>query len=90
MVTIIGFLSVYLSTFGIPLLENIIDSASLDIFETGVRYEFYHGLAILFIGLLYGSSNKELSGAGWLFFHSLVLYLIALTEIPIWGSCSSW
>lgn len=76
---IIGFLSVSLGTFGAHILENIIDNASLEIFETGVRYEFYHGLAILFIGLHDGGNNKKFIGAGWLFllglFYSLVLYI---------------
>lgn len=44
-------LSVVLGAFAAHGLKQFISPNSVEIFQTGVRYQFYHGLAILFTGL---------------------------------------
>jgi uncharacterized membrane protein YgdD (TMEM256/DUF423 family) len=45
-------LGIILGAFGAHALKNTIDDQSLlNAFETGVRYQMYHGLAFLILGL---------------------------------------
>lgn len=45
-------LAVAIGAFGAHGLKNLVDADKLVTFETGVRYHFYHGFALLFVGLL--------------------------------------
>ena len=47
---ILAAISVALGAFGAHGLKSILNEDSLKIFETAVRYQFYHSLALLFIG----------------------------------------
>ena len=47
-----GFLCVALGAFGAHALKQKLSPELLSAFETGVRYQFYHTLVILFICLL--------------------------------------
>lgn len=41
------FLGVLLGAFGAHALQKYVDSQTLQIWETGVRYQIFHGLALL-------------------------------------------
>ncbi|OIQ30018.1 MAG: hypothetical protein BM564_04415 [Bacteroidetes bacterium MedPE-SWsnd-G2] len=45
-------LSVVLGAFGAHALKASLSEASLQTFETGVRYQMYHGLLLLILGML--------------------------------------
>lgn len=45
-------LGVLIGAFGAHGLEKMVDPSKLATFETGVRYHFYHSLAILMVGIL--------------------------------------
>ena len=45
-------LAVGLGAFGAHVLKARLTEYALGVFETGVRYQMYHGLGLLFIGLL--------------------------------------
>lgn len=47
---VFGLLSVILGAFGAHGLKSIISVESLQSFETGVLYQMYHALLLLFIG----------------------------------------
>jgi uncharacterized membrane protein YgdD (TMEM256/DUF423 family) len=50
---IVGALSVALGAFGAHALKPMLLATDrLDTFETAVKYQFYHALALLFLGLL--------------------------------------
>lgn len=79
-------ISIVLGAFGAHTLKEIIEPAKLISFETGVRYQFYHGLALLTIGLNY-SKLGDLSKwfyllilSGVLFFSGSI-YFLALQEL---------
>ena len=78
----IGALSVALGAFGAHGLKKIIDEHSLNIFETAVRYQFYHVFALALSAVLYKDfKNKLIEWAGFLFilgilFFSGSLYLL--------------
>jgi len=56
----IALLAVALGAFGAHVLEERLSAEDLDIFETGVRYQMYHGLGILIAALL----SERLSSPG--------------------------
>jgi uncharacterized membrane protein YgdD (TMEM256/DUF423 family) len=86
-------LAVAFGAFGAHALKTRLEPALLVIFETGVRYQMYHALALLFTGLLYlrepqlpgGRYLPVLFGLGSLIF-SGSLYLLALTGVRTWGA----
>ena len=44
-------MAVLIGAFGAHGLKNLVEEAKLVTFETGVRYHFYHGLALILLGL---------------------------------------
>ncbi len=70
-----GALSVMLGAFAAHGLNEIVSSDVFAIFETGVRYQFYHVFALLAVGIL----HKEFAGnllkwTGRLFVAGIVLF----------------
>ena len=78
---------VALGAFGAHALKQLIPEKGLAIFETGVRYQFYHSIALLLAGILYKEFiNKYLIWSGYLFcwgivFFSGSLYLLSLPDV---------
>jgi len=87
-----GAISVLLGAFGAHALRERLTPQLLDTFETGVRYEIYHALAILFVAYALTRWSSNLIGyAGWAFvlgtlLFSGSLYLLALTGIRVFGA----
>ena len=84
--SIASALAVGLGAFGAHALRDRLSEDMLAIFETGVRYHFYHALALLALGLAIGRWPEagQLVTAGWLFVGGILifsgsLYLLALT-----------
>lgn len=46
-----GGIGVALGAFGAHALKSMVDDRLLTVFETGVRYQMYHALALLAVGL---------------------------------------
>ncbi len=68
-------LAVILGAFGAHALESLLSPDSLDSFKTGVRYQFLHGLTLLFLGLL--SQQVQSSLLDWgarLFISGTILF----------------
>lgn len=90
---LLGGLAVALGAFGAHALRGIIADNLLETYETGVKYHFYHALALLVVALLVGrwpQSNLP-TIAGWLFVAGIVLfsgslYLLAYTGIRWLGA----
>ena len=80
-------LGVILGAFGAHGLQDMVSPERIDIFETGVRYQVYHSLGVLLIGvLLYFRKTSLMPWAGWLFiagiaFFSGSLYLLTFAEV---------
>ena len=49
--TILAALAVALGAFGTHALRPRLDAHYFDVFETGVRYQMYHALALILLGL---------------------------------------
>lgn len=54
--------AIVLGAFGAHALKKVLDFNQLSSFETGVRYQIYHGLALLILGL---NSSKFNFGLKW-------------------------
>lgn len=81
---IIGALSVAMGAFAAHTLKQNISAHALEIFETGVKYQFYHVFALLVVGILFTPGNKLLKWSGILFIAGIILFsgsLYILTAI---------
>lgn len=82
---LLAFLSVALGAFGAHSLNELLTTEKLNSFETGVRYQFYHSLALLIIGLNANKLNATaLIGKFMLIgivFFSFSIYLLSLQEL---------
>lgn len=48
---LLGFLAVLIGAFGAHGLKELVTEENLITFETGVRYQMYHAIVLLFIGI---------------------------------------
>ncbi|MCK0161489.1 DUF423 domain-containing protein [Allomuricauda sp. F6463D] len=84
--TTMGMLAIMLGAFGAHGLEKLVDVEAVDTFETGVKYQMYHALFLLFLGIWSGISEKTkktifiLVLLGVLLF-SFSIYLLALNSL---------
>jgi uncharacterized membrane protein YgdD (TMEM256/DUF423 family) len=82
---ILGLLSVALGAFAAHALKESISDYAVNIFETGVRYQFYHVLALIAAGILYKEfPNKFIRWSGVFFIAGIILFsgsLYCLTYI---------
>ena len=49
--TIFALLAVVLGAFGAHALKELLSDAQLDSFQTGVRYQMYHAIMLILLGL---------------------------------------
>src|SRR5215204_4319602 len=93
MASLFGALAVALGAFGAHALESRLSADLLSTYEVGVRYHFYHALALL--GIVAVISRWPEAGtavwAGWLFVAGILifsgsLYILAFTGIRWMGA----
>lgn len=88
-----GALSVILGAFGAHALKATLSAEMLGIFETSVRYQFFHAIAIILV-CLHGGLDSDARKFIWplrffgvgLFIFCGSLYLLVLTEIRFLGA----
>lgn len=90
-----GFLGVALGAFGAHELKGILSPDMLDIYKTGILYQFIHSVVLLALALTARSFNIS----KWFFFAGIILfsfslYLYSLTGLrffamvtPLGGVC---
>ena len=67
--------AVILGAFGAHALRARLDAAQLQVFETGVRYQMYHALALILLGLSAGRVNLQWSHVtAWFFLAGILLF----------------
>ncbi len=73
--SILGALTVALGAFAAHFLKEQISDYAVNIFETGVRYQFYHVFALLAAGMLYKEfPNRFIKWSGILFIAGIILF----------------
>ena len=81
-----GGLSVVFGAFGAHALKSSLSADDLAIFETGVRYQFFHALALFVVAWATTVwDTQAIQVAGWAFSAGIVvfsgsLYLLVLTD----------
>ena len=90
---LIGALSVILGAFAAHGLKQMLSADNLQVFETAVRYQFYHVLALLAIGALWAARPDlaALGTTGWLWLGGVLvfsgsLYALCFTGITKLGA----
>ena len=83
---ILGVTAIILGAFGAHGLKKVLSVEQLATFEVGVRYQMYHALFLLFIGVFTFLSDKERLVIFWLtiigvLFFSGSIYLLATNGI---------
>ena len=84
---ILALLAVAFGAFGAHALKEIVTPERLQTFETGVRYQMYHALALLIMSVL---PLKHFRSAWFLLIGTIIfsgsLYLLVLLDIGIFGA----
>jgi uncharacterized membrane protein YgdD (TMEM256/DUF423 family) len=84
---ILSGLAVAGGAFAAHGLEDRLDSRGLALFETAARYQMYHALALLAVGLLAGAGRAHgaLGVAGWSFALGIALFSGSLYALAVTG-----
>jgi len=69
----LGMTAILLGAFGAHALKEVLDTEALATFETGVKYQMYHALLLLFLG-----SNTSISSQLKTWVYRLVLIGVIL------------
>jgi uncharacterized membrane protein YgdD (TMEM256/DUF423 family) len=85
---LLGMIAIILGAFGAHALKKVLDIGQLSTFETGVRYQMYHALFLLFIGLMGNLPQKAKKAICYLVLLGVILfsgsiYLLATNSITL-------
>lgn len=83
---ILGALSVAAGAFGAHALRTQLSDRALEIFETGARYQMYHALALLAVGILLSRAElvpPTLPFSGFAFILGTVIFSGSLYALSI-------
>lgn len=83
---ILGVIAIILGAFGAHALKKVLSVEQLVTFETGVRYQMYHALFLLFLGLLKDVPQKTKNTIYFLVLIGVILfsgsiYLLATNDL---------
>ena len=83
---LLGLIGVAAGAFGAHSLRDRISAELLATFETGVRYQIYHALALLFAAWAATRWTSTLATvAGWLFFAGVLIFSGSLYALSLSG-----
>lgn len=90
---VLGALGVMIGAFGAHALSNMLqETGRTATFETAVKYQMYHVLALLATGLLLDRyASKWFEYAGWSYIAGIIifsgsLYILCLSNVSKWGA----
>ncbi|WP_272151568.1 DUF423 domain-containing protein [Tenacibaculum aiptasiae] len=72
---IFGMLAVIFGAFGAHALKKILSDDQLKSFETGVKYQMYHAIVLLFVGTSFTTPNQLM---GWSFILGIILFSFSI------------
>jgi uncharacterized membrane protein YgdD (TMEM256/DUF423 family) len=79
---LLAALAVALGAFGAHGLKKIADEQSVEVFKTGVQYQFYHALALMLTAILADKLlSKAIKWAGYAFIAGIILFSGSLYAI---------
>jgi len=81
-----AFLAVALGAFGAHSLQGTFAAGMADVYETGVKYQFYHALGLFAVAFAISRwKDAPVSLAGWLFVVGIVLFSGSLYVLSLTG-----
>ena len=84
---LMGFVGVGLGAFGAHGLRGRLTPDMLAVFETGVRYQMYHALALLAVGAMMSRvDSRALVAAGWSFTVGILIFSGSLYALALSGA----
>ncbi|MGV0965764.1 DUF423 domain-containing protein [Empedobacter falsenii] len=80
-----GMMAVILGAFGAHAFKKILPAEKLASFEVGVRYQMYHAIVLLAVGMYFQFNNGLERSAAWCliagtFVFSVSIYLLSFAE----------
>lgn len=73
--SVMAFLAVALGAMASHGLKDSVSDIAVNIFETGVRYQFYHAIALFLVAIIYRTfPGKLMKAAGWFFIAGIILF----------------
>ncbi len=87
---LLGLCAVVIGSMGAHLLDQSLSTEALDRIDTGLKYHFYHILALFGVGILaslhrnHDSASLKLSG--WAFIFGIILFSGSLYAYSITGN----
>ncbi len=86
--SISGGMAVALGAFGAHVLKGHLSTDMLANFETGVRYQMYHALALLAVAWAINrwSESRLPAAAGWFFVAGTLLFSVSLYLLSLTGA----
>ena len=82
--TFFGALAIILGAFGAHALKKTLTPELMQSFETGVKYQMYHAIALLVIGLQLNLDTTLEKTSAWCFIIGIILF-----SFSIYGLCIS-
>jgi uncharacterized membrane protein YgdD (TMEM256/DUF423 family) len=84
--SLFSFLAVALGAFAAHLLKDKLTAEMFNIYEVGVRYHFYHALALFVVAwAISRTPDANFAPAGWLFVLGIVLFSGSLYALSLTG-----
>jgi uncharacterized membrane protein YgdD (TMEM256/DUF423 family) len=90
---LLGAISVALGAFGAHAFKTMLTASNrLETYDTAVKYQFYHAIALVLVGILMNTiTSKSMTYAGYAFLFGVIifsgsLYLICFTGITKFGA----
>lgn len=82
---IYGTLAVVFGAFGAHGLKKVLDAEQLKSFETGVKYQMYHALLLILVGVIFPFVEFSQKLMGWfliigIFLFSFSIYALVLSS----------
>jgi len=79
-------ISIILGAFGAHPLKEILSTKQMTSYDVGIRYQMYHGLGLLLLGLSANKIGKSLNSVYWLLllgtvFFSGSIYFLSLQDL---------
>ena len=83
-------LAVVFGAFGAHGLKKLVDEQAIEVFKTGVQYQFYHSLALILTAILSEKlKGREIRLAGNLFIAGIILFSGSLYAITAFKALQS-
>ena len=84
---VMGGLAVAAGAFGAHALQQRVEPRMLEVFETAARYQMYHALALVLVGLLAVQRPQAgFASAGWAFLVGTLLFSGSLYAMALTGA----